>query len=201
VGHREDLLAGAKRCLLEKGYMRTTARDIVAASGTNLASIGYHYGSKEALLNQALFEAIGEWGDQVEAGMAGTLRPDASPLERFQAFWTQLLASFPTHSKLWAATFEIYPQLDRMPDLQKLIIMGNTEARRSWALMFHGIDASVDPRTARLVGSLYQALLAGMIAQHLTDPENAPTAAELTEALRIVATGVLERAGTPSDST
>ena len=41
MGHREDLLEGAKRCLYEKGYARTTARDIVAASGTNLASIGY----------------------------------------------------------------------------------------------------------------------------------------------------------------
>ena len=50
MGHREDLLEGAKRCLLEKGYGRTTARDLVQASGTNLASIGYHYGSKDALL-------------------------------------------------------------------------------------------------------------------------------------------------------
>ena len=30
-----------------------TARDIVAASGANLASIGYHFGSKEALLSAA----------------------------------------------------------------------------------------------------------------------------------------------------
>jgi len=53
MGHREDLLAGAVRCLREKGYAHTTARDIVAASGTNLASIGYHYGSTKALLNAA----------------------------------------------------------------------------------------------------------------------------------------------------
>ena len=53
MGHREDLLEGAKRCLLEKGFVRTTARDIVTESGTNLASIGYHYGSKDALLAQA----------------------------------------------------------------------------------------------------------------------------------------------------
>ena len=31
MGHREDLLAGAKRSLYEKGYAGTTARDIVAA--------------------------------------------------------------------------------------------------------------------------------------------------------------------------
>ena len=36
MGHREDLLEGAKRCLLEKGFVRTTARDIVKESGTNL---------------------------------------------------------------------------------------------------------------------------------------------------------------------
>ena len=67
MGNREKLLAGAKRCIQEKGFARTTARDLVAASGTNLASIGYHFGSKEALLTQALVEELGEWGDQVLA--------------------------------------------------------------------------------------------------------------------------------------
>src|SRR6185437_10410782 len=50
MGNREDLLEGAKRCLLEKGYRATTARDIAAASGVSLAAIGYHFGSKEALM-------------------------------------------------------------------------------------------------------------------------------------------------------
>ena len=58
MSHREDLLAGAVQCLREKGYAHTTARDIVAASGTNLASIGYHYGSTKALLNAAVLAAI-----------------------------------------------------------------------------------------------------------------------------------------------
>ncbi|MGH4006514.1 MAG: TetR family transcriptional regulator, partial [Pseudonocardiaceae bacterium] len=44
MGNREDLLAGAKRCLYEKGYGRTTARDIAAAAGgVSLAAIGYHF--------------------------------------------------------------------------------------------------------------------------------------------------------------
>ncbi|MEN1888177.1 TetR/AcrR family transcriptional regulator [Streptomyces mirabilis] len=64
MGHREDLLEGAKRCLLEKGFVRTTARDIVKESGTNLASIGYHYGSKDALLTQAFVELVQEWGEK-----------------------------------------------------------------------------------------------------------------------------------------
>ncbi|WP_249044824.1 helix-turn-helix domain-containing protein [Crossiella equi] len=71
MGHREDLLAGAKRCLFERGYARTTARDIVAASGTNLASIGYHFGSKEALMTQALIEALTESTAEAELAPRG----------------------------------------------------------------------------------------------------------------------------------
>jgi len=59
MGNREELLVGAKRCLREKGLSRTTARDLSAASGVSLAAIGYHFGSKEALLSQAMIEATG----------------------------------------------------------------------------------------------------------------------------------------------
>lgn len=69
MGNREDLLAGARRCLEEKGYLRTTVRDIATASKVSMAAIGYHFGSREVLLNQALFAAMDEWA-------AG---PDGSP--------------------------------------------------------------------------------------------------------------------------
>src|SRR3712207_8498210 len=80
MGHREKLLAGAKRCLYERGYGRTTARDIVEASGTNLASIGYHFGSKEALLNAAMIEAVGEWGEELERGLLADADEEADPM-------------------------------------------------------------------------------------------------------------------------
>ncbi|GAA5003457.1 hypothetical protein GCM10025734_40840 [Kitasatospora paranensis] len=76
MGNREDLLAGAKRCLYEKGYGRTTARDIASAAGVSLAAIGYHYGSKEALLTQATIQALGEWGTRsVRCWPASARRP------------------------------------------------------------------------------------------------------------------------------
>src|SRR6185436_6479391 len=71
VGHKEDLLVGAKRALLEKGYARTTARDIVALSGTNLGSIGYHYGSTEALMTAAMLSAMDDWGNAVFTALSG----------------------------------------------------------------------------------------------------------------------------------
>ncbi|GAA1227852.1 hypothetical protein GCM10009676_07730 [Prauserella halophila] len=45
------------------------ARDLVAASGTNLASIGYHFGSKAGLLNAAIATVFEEWTDRL-AGLA-----------------------------------------------------------------------------------------------------------------------------------
>ena len=65
MGHKEELLAAARRCLVTRGYAKTTARDLVAESGTNLASIGYHFGSKDALLAQALDDAFIEYTDKV----------------------------------------------------------------------------------------------------------------------------------------
>ena len=81
--HRERLLEAAIVCLQEKGYARTTARDLVAASDTNLASIGYHFGSKEHLLNVAVAEAFQRWLKPLVA-LAAEPGP-ATPLERLAA--------------------------------------------------------------------------------------------------------------------
>src|SRR5215468_4329398 len=104
MGHREDLLAGAVRCLREKGYARTTARDIVAASGTNLASIGYHYGSTQALLNAAVFQAMADFGAEIEQVMRADAGLGGSALERFERFWAHVIDSFRTNPEVWLAT-------------------------------------------------------------------------------------------------
>src|SRR6476659_4086912 len=91
MGNREDLLAGAKRCLYEKGYGRTTARDIASASNVSLAAIGYHFGSKESLLNLALIEAIGEWGGALAGAVARAESGTDDPEERFVAVWDGVL--------------------------------------------------------------------------------------------------------------
>jgi len=103
MGHKEDLLAGAKKCLREKGYANTTARDIVAASGTNLASIGYHFGSKDALMTQAIVEMLGEWGEHFGAEPAASI-PDYG--ERFEKHWRDLAAAVASDRQLSLASFE-----------------------------------------------------------------------------------------------
>ncbi len=67
MGNREDLIEGARRCIIEKGYARTTARDIAGAAGVSLAAIGYHFGSKEALMAEALLSTGIQIGDSLDA--------------------------------------------------------------------------------------------------------------------------------------
>jgi AcrR family transcriptional regulator len=186
MGHREDLLEGAKRCLYERGWARTSARDIVAASGTNLASIGYHFGSKEALLTTALMEAIDEWGDRLSEALAGKEIPSDDPLARFDALWTGIIDSFDAYRPLWVATFEALAQVGHSPDLRGFLADGAQHGRERIAAGFDGKGAPADPDRARTRGAFHQALLLGVMAQRLMDPARAPTGRDLGDALRAI---------------
>src|SRR5215471_11979140 len=80
MGNREDLLAGALACLKTKGWARTTVRDIAAAAGVNHAAIGYHFGSREALLIEAFTQAMDTWGAQIEAAVQAEHSPKVREL-------------------------------------------------------------------------------------------------------------------------
>ncbi len=184
-GNREALLVAAKHCLLARGFARTTARDIAAAAGVSLAAIGYHFGTKENLLTAALLSAIEEL--QRELGIAADNQSSASltPRERFESGLSRLIDSFATHRRLWAANLEIFAEVERIPELRSMIDDGLLQnARASFVALFDGRDVeSVDDRSIRTTGSLYYALVTGILVQWIVDPKHAPSAKELTEAL------------------
>ena len=194
MGHREDLLAGAVACLREKGYARTTARDIVAASGTNLGSIGYHYGSLEALLNAAVLAAIEDFGEQLTSVMLAGVDPAAPFAERFEQFWSAVLGTFGEYRQVWAASLDLFTVAGRVPEVQAAIADGLQDGRMAWARLLHGIDPEAEPAKARAAGSLHQALLSGVLVQWVVDPDRAPSVADLTCALHVIAADIGEDA-------
>jgi AcrR family transcriptional regulator len=189
MGNREDLLAGAKRCLIEKGYARTTARDIAAASGVSLAAIGYHFGAKDALMNQAVYESMGDWGDELERALsADEGSGDAGPLRRFESIMARTMESFAGENQgLWAAQIEIMSLLNHHEELRGFLAGVQLAAAGGLAELFLGVDPGAEPETARAAGSIYHALFIGIIVKWFMDPQHAPTAAELAEGLRIIA--------------
>lgn len=189
MGHREDLLEGAKRCLLELGYANTTARDIVAASGTNLASIGYHFGSKEALMTEAIIELLGEWGEKFAQPPTDT---GLAYRDRFRSVWAHLIEAFESDPKLALASFENFTHAARQPELGAIIAGGQQAGRNAFGEDFSDPKQPADERTRHAVGSVMLAITSGLIAQKLIDPERSPDADQILLAFEYVA-GALAR--------
>jgi AcrR family transcriptional regulator len=180
-GHRERLLAAAVECLRERGYARTTARDLVAASGTNLASIGYHFGSKEALLNEAIAEGFRTWTAEVER--AAFAPGDAGSLERLRRSLEATVDRFADLQPFLVAFVEAFPQAVRTPELRDRMAAAYEDVRAAAAEMVcRGLDADgveIDPRDARVIASLLIAACDGLMLQWLVDPEAVPASADL----------------------
>lgn len=186
MGHREDLLAGARRCLEKRGYARTTARDLVAESGTNLASIGYHFGSKEALLTEAISESFQEWAQRAhELYLAAEPQPD--PLARLAASWTAMVTTFTEYRGLAVAFVEALAQTERQPQLRAQLATTYERCRATVAAMITESLGDVPAAQARTLASFQIALCDGLLVQWLLDPKATPSGAELIEALTTLA--------------
>ncbi|MFE9775969.1 TetR/AcrR family transcriptional regulator [Streptomyces sp. NPDC005931] len=184
MGHREDLLEGAKRCLLEKGFVRTTARDIVRESGTNLASIGYHYGSKDALLAQAYVSLVEDTGGAFEGNVDGT---EPGSLERFERVWSNIIGTMKEPGSVWRLSMEVLALGDRLPEVRDHLAVAQRQAGRGLVpLLAGGREEDVSDETADTLGMFYVTLMTGLIAQWTFDPRTAPGADRITEGLRRV---------------
>ena len=54
IDTRDRILDVAERMFGERGFAATSLREITAEAGVNVASVNYHFGSKEALLTEVL---------------------------------------------------------------------------------------------------------------------------------------------------
>jgi AcrR family transcriptional regulator len=181
VGHREDLLAGARRCLAERGYARTTARDLVAVSGTNLASIGYHFGSKEALLNAAMGELFAEWAERVRT-LAMQAAPDTDPVTTLIASWGAIRTSFEDYRGLAAAFIEALAQAQWQPGLRAQLAATYRRCREQVAGMVTEAVADLPEAEAAAIASFQIAVCDGLLIQWLLDAEATPSAERLVAA-------------------
>jgi AcrR family transcriptional regulator len=184
MGHREALIEGARQCLTEKGFGRTTARDLVEASGTNLGSIGYHFGSKDAVLYAAISETCEEWTAQLKDVLFQA--ESESPLEHMARAWTALTSQFQEHRPLLIAYLEAVAHAqhseqwrEEMADhYQRLRAQVGQLARQSFQQ--HG---QADTADNAAVASFLIAVIDGLMIQWLLDPDNTPVGTPLMEAL------------------
>ena len=195
MSHREDLLAAAKRLIVERGFSRTSARDLVAASGTNLGSIGYHFGSKQRLMREAIHELLHGWALELDA--VALAPPDAGPIERLRASWSMMLAGLPERRALTAAMFESVAEGTRDEDLRRTIAAQHARTRDE---VTRTVEAALGPEGAEHADTLARYLLAvadGFMLQDLIEPGQTPSGDELVEALGAAVAIALARGETP----
>ncbi|MER7330773.1 MULTISPECIES: TetR/AcrR family transcriptional regulator [unclassified Micromonospora] len=188
MGNREALLAGARTCLLEKGFDRTTVRDIATTAGVSMAAIGYHFGSRENLLFQALFSILDEWGDVAGRALVPADEPGTSRAEAYERMWDELLAQARAHPKMWLVSIDLFLRAQRQPDLLPQLTEGIRQGRSGMAAILESVpEAEVPERSVRTLGMVQLALMSGVIMQMLSDPDNPVTGADVVAGLRALA--------------
>ncbi|HMG45770.1 MAG TPA: TetR family transcriptional regulator C-terminal domain-containing protein [Acidimicrobiales bacterium] len=184
VSHRDRLIDGAIDCLQTKGFARTTARDIAAAADANLASIGYHFGSKEALLNEALIRIFRERDAYI--GQQVLERSDATALGSMTSSFVAVRSVFDQYRPLLVASIEAMAQAEHSPELREQMADYYRQAREGIA---HVIRTGLGPAAEEMgtdpevLASLMLATFDGLAMQWLLDPSAAPSGEDLVTAL------------------
>jgi AcrR family transcriptional regulator len=180
IDNRAALLKGARQCLEQIGYARTTARDVARAAGVSLGAIGYHFGSKEELLLEAIAESVRDWIARFAqlALDVETHGADFTVREAIPEFFRLIEDSRP----LLVAWVEALAQSEHSNALRAQLAEQYAQFRISAAAMLTTTigpqleSVGLDPNT---VSSLLIALGDGLILQSLIDPEAAPGSKEL----------------------
>jgi AcrR family transcriptional regulator len=184
ISHRDQLLEGAIECLRTRGYARTTARDIAGAANANLASIGYHFGSKEALLNEAIIRGCEEWTERL--GEAALAAEDESPLAQMAASWRAMLSSFEELRPVLVGWVEAVGQSAWSGELREPLAAHYRKLREAVAEMVStslgdsAKDSGADPQA---VASFLIAVCDGLVVQWLLDPVATPSGEHLISSL------------------
>jgi AcrR family transcriptional regulator len=79
------LREAAERLLTERNEARISLRDITEAAGANVASVGYHFGSKDALLAQVIRSAFVDVTARQQAQLESL--PEDAGLEQLVRTW------------------------------------------------------------------------------------------------------------------
>jgi AcrR family transcriptional regulator len=163
--NRDALLEGALRCVETLPPERVTARAIAGASGANLASIAYHFGSKDELVTEAVIAGLDRWLAEVARRLDALDAPD--PAARLRRAWETIDATRRDHEALATTFLAALARAQHDERVRARLAAGFRRTRPAVAaLLGLGEDqAGVD------AAGLVLAQFDGLLFQSLLDPE------------------------------
>jgi AcrR family transcriptional regulator len=160
--NRATLIDGTLRCLERLPPERVTARAITKESGANLASIAYHFGSKDALVTEAVIEGLDRWLAEISAALGELAEQDLS--ERYGRANEAVAASRRRHAGLARNFLGALARAQHDPQVRRLLADGFRRTRPELAAVLGlGSDQAGEDAAglalAMFNGLLFQALL------------------------------------------
>jgi len=188
--HRKQILEAAIECVQTRGVAGTTTRDIAAAAGASLASIPYHFGSKDALMDEALLKAIRRYTGHLEGqAFAG----DAPPLQALAKSLIATVDSFDEVRALLVSLMEAHVKAMHSDALRESVAANRRVAVERIGGMVKGglgLEGELSDGEIHAVSVLVLALVDGLMLSWLIDPDATPDGKELLDAV-VAAVGPL----------
>jgi AcrR family transcriptional regulator len=176
--NRANLIEGTLRCLERLPPERITARAIAAESGANLASIGYHFGSKEALVTEAAILGLDRWLEEIDSGLSDL--PFQTPAARFRRAGEVIEATRQRQAGLARNYFGALARAQHEPRIRELLAEGFHHSRPNVAAVL-GLG---DDQAGRDAAGLALSLFHGLLLQVLLDPDLAIDGERMEQAQR-----------------
>ena len=162
--NRSNLLEGTLRCVERLPPERITARAIAEESGANVASINYHFGTKENLITEAVIEGLDRWLEEIDTGLGDlTSQP---PAERYQRASDIIATSRRQHSGLAKNLIAALARAQHDSRIRQMLATGYRRTRPTVAALL-GLG---DDQAGSDAGGLVLALFNGLLFQALLDP-------------------------------
>jgi AcrR family transcriptional regulator len=155
--NRDALVEGTLRCLERLPPERVTARVIADASGANLASIAYHFGSKDRLVTEATIEGLDQWLAEIDRALQGVPeRPAAAGFGRAAA---AIESSRRRHTGLARAFAGALAKAQHDARVREMLAEGFRRTRPRLAAVLRLGDDRAGEDAAALVHSMFTGLL------------------------------------------
>jgi AcrR family transcriptional regulator len=162
--NRSHLIEGALRCLERLPPERITARAIAEESRANLASITYHFGSKDNLVTEAVIAGLDRWLADIASGL-GDLASQ-TPATRFRRAAEVIETSRQRHTGLARNFIGALARAQHDSRIRELLAAGFERSRPNVASLL-GLG---DDQTGHDAAGLVLALFNGVLFQVLLDP-------------------------------
>ncbi len=168
---RRQILDAAARCFSQRGFHRTTLKDIISESGLSAGAIYNHFSAKDEIV-----DAIAQERHARETALlAEALDESHKPLdlhELARAFFASFASAEQMESR--RVGVEVWAEALRNPEMLTIVRRGVDEPRRVLARVItdsqerNELPAAIDPDgLARLMVAIFQ----GFVLQQAWDPD------------------------------